>query len=92
MAQRDYPVGVAQQTVLDALGMTASGFGDASQKFDSLGIVVASKRQGRSSVPAVKILNRQGGGFNRYGEGETWQQYPDLTDEQREALSQFEQA
>lgn len=92
MAQRDYPVGVAQQQVLDALGMTATGFGDANEKFEDLGLIVASKRVGHSSVPVVKILNRQGGGFNRYGEGEVWQAYPDLTDEQRDALSQWTEA
>lgn len=55
MANKDYPVGKAQQQVLDALGMTATGFGDATAKFDQLGIVVASKRDGRKSVPVVSI-------------------------------------
>jgi hypothetical protein len=62
---RDYPVGVAQQKVLDALGITASGFQDAQNKFDELGITVGSKRQGRTSVPVVSV--QQGGSQRNLG-------------------------
>lgn len=55
MANKDYPVGKAQQIVLDALGMTATGFDDAASKFKELGITVSSKRQGRTSVPVVSV-------------------------------------
>ena len=74
---RDYPVGKAQQMVLDALGLTADGSGDANRIFESLGLIVASKREGRKSVPSITVLDREGGAFNVDGEGETWQQYPD---------------
>lgn len=74
---RDYPVGKAQQMVLDALNLTASGSGDANRIFESLGLVVASKRKGRTSVPSITVLDRDGGAFNAEGEGVTWQQYPD---------------
>lgn len=74
---RDYPVGKAQQMVLDALNLTASGSSDANRIFESLGLIVASKREGRKSVPSITVLDREGGAFNIDGEGETWQQYPD---------------
>lgn len=68
MSQRDYPVGKAQQMVLDALGLTATGFGDAERIFNEIGIAVASKREGRTSVPVV--TNRQiAGGVGPDGEG-----------------------
>lgn len=75
---RDYPVGKAQKMVLDALNLTASGFGDAQKKFSELGLIVTSKRQGRKSVPVIEILDREDGGFNASGEGVAWQQYPDV--------------
>ena len=65
MSFKDYPVGKAQQQVLDALGINASGHQDAQSKFDELGIVVASKRQGRKSVPVVSI--KEGGSQRNYG-------------------------
>jgi len=74
---RDYPVGKAQQMVLDQLNITATGHGDAKRIFESLGLVVASKREGRRSVPRITVLDRIGGGFNASGEGVTWRQYPD---------------
>jgi len=63
--------------VLDALNLTASGHGDANRIFDDLGLVVASKREGRRSVPSITVLDRDSGAFNASGEGVTWQQYPD---------------
>jgi len=74
---KDYPVGKAQQTVLDALNITATGHSAAQEIFKSLGLVVVTKREGRRSVPSITVLDRDGGGFNASGEGETWQQYPD---------------
>ena len=75
---RDYPVGKAQQMVLDALGITASGFGEAQDAFDKLGIVVNSQRQGRKSVPAITVKSRHGGGFTSGGDGEAWREYDDV--------------
>ena len=57
MADKDYPVGVAQQKVLDVLGLTATGYGDASDKFMNLGLVVASKR----GTPIVRYHPTRGG-------------------------------
>jgi hypothetical protein len=65
MADRDYPVGKAQETVLKALGITATGFQDAQQKFNDLGITVGSKRVGRTSVPVVTA--KSGGSQANYG-------------------------
>jgi len=74
---KDYPIGKAQQMVLDALNITAIGFGDAKRIFEEMGLVVASKRDGRKSVPVITVLDRMDGGFNVSGEGVTWQKYPD---------------
>lgn len=74
---KGYPVGKAQQQVLTALELTASGFAAAERKFEKLGLVVTSKRQGRKSVPVITILNRETGALNANGEGVAWQQYPD---------------
>jgi hypothetical protein len=83
----DHPVGVAQKLVLDALGVQRSTFAGANAYFESIGIVVASKRVGRTSMPVVTIKPRTTGGFTREGEGETWQAYDDLTAEQLAALT-----
>ena len=74
---RDYPVSKTQQMVLDALHMTARGFGDAERKFAELGLVVASKREGRSTVPVVKIKDRMAGGWED-GSGVSYEQYQDI--------------
>lgn len=74
---RDYPVGKAQQIVLDSLNITATGYSDAERIFKNLGLIVTSKREGRRSVPSITVLPRIEGGFNAAGEGVTWQQYPD---------------
>ncbi len=73
------PPGVAQQTILDALGIEAANFAHANAIFEALGIGVGHKRVGRSSVPVVEKLDRSGGGFNRAGEGEAWDDWgPDV--------------
>ncbi len=68
----EYPVGKAQWMVLQALGKTASSFQEAEQTFERIGIVVTSKRAGRSVVPVVSLLPRRSGGRNEWGEGESW--------------------
>jgi len=78
MSYRDYPVGTAQQIILDALNLTATGHKDADNKFKALGLVVASQRQGRRSVPAITVLPRQGGGFNAGGDGDEWTEYDEI--------------
>lgn len=40
---KDYPVGSAQEKVLNALGLTANSFSDAERIFDEIGIEVSSK-------------------------------------------------
>lgn len=67
---KGYPVGKAQQIILDALNIkNAQNHNHAQDIFDAIGIEVSSKRQGRKSVPVVSITS-VGGGFNAYGEGE----------------------
>ena len=44
MANNDYPVSKGQEKVLAALGLTATGFSDASEKLMNLGLAVTSKR------------------------------------------------
>ena len=70
---KDYPVGKAQQIILDALGLEASSFQEADEIFEKHGLAVIAVRQGRRSVPQVKRLPRFGGGFNIHGEGEAWE-------------------
>lgn len=53
-----YPVGKAQQVILDALGERASTFQQAEAVFSRLGIVVAARRDGRRSVPVVKLARQ----------------------------------
>lgn len=77
--KKQYPVGKAQQMVLDALGITATDFSDAEAKFAELGIVVSSKREGRTSIPQITILPREAGGFDAEHNGDTWKQYRKLT-------------
>ena len=70
---KDYPVGKAQKMVLDALGLTASGFSDAERIFDEIGIAVVAVRQGRTSVPQVHRKENTGGGWNAGGDGESFE-------------------
>lgn len=56
MADKQFPVGVAQKKVLDALGITATDYQDADKKFMDYGIVVASKR----GVPVVRYHHQTG--------------------------------
>ena len=70
--QKHFPVGATQAKVLTALGLTAENFDHANAIFDRIGIVVSSKRVGRTTEPVVTLRDRVGGGFNEYGEGETW--------------------
>lgn len=83
----DYPVGKAQQVVLSALGVTRHTFAGAEAYFEEIGIVVSSKRVGRSSVPVVRIKDRYNGGFTSEGDGDSWRAYSDLTAEQLQALA-----
>lgn len=83
----EYPVGKAQQIVLDALGLEAAGATSANELFESLGLVVRPVRQGRTSVPEIMIKDRWAGGFSAEGDGEEWQAYGDLTAEQMSAIA-----
>lgn len=83
----DYPIGKAQQMVLDALGVKRGTFAGAAAYFAEIGIVVSSKRVGRNSVPVVRIKDRYAAGVTEEGEGETWRAYDDLTAEQRQSLA-----
>lgn len=83
----EYPIGKAQQTVLDALGVTKHTFAGAEAYFEEIGIVVSSKRVGRSSIPVVRIKGRHTGGFTTEGDGDSWRAYEDLTTEQITALA-----
>lgn len=74
---KDYPVGAAQKMVLDALNMTATGFSDANRKFDEIGIVVTSKRQGHTSIPVVEVRDQFGGGWEE-GSGVEYKKYQAL--------------
>ena len=80
------PVGKAQAIVLEALGLKAGSFGQAEQLFSELGIVVIAKRQGRTSVPVVKI-KKYPGSWNPGGDWDEGGNVATLSDEQRAALA-----
>ncbi len=67
-----FPTSVAQDKVLAALNMTATDFTDAERIFAEIGIVVTSKRVGRSSEPVVSRKASDGGGWNVDGDGESY--------------------
>jgi len=76
---KETPVGVAQKKVLDALNLHAETWNEANAIFSKLGIVVGAKRVGRTSEPVVSYsANAYGGGFNQYGEGESWNNIGDV--------------
>lgn len=78
MSRRAYPLSKTQSTVLNALNITAGNFNRAEQIFSELGLVVASRRQGRKTIPVITVLDRQGGAFNASGEGEIFTKYPNI--------------
>lgn len=77
MSHKDYPVGAAQQIILNALSLTATGFTDADRQFEKLGLVVSYRREGRQSVPVVTVKSRFGGGFSG-GDGDSWREYDNV--------------
>lgn len=83
----EYPVGKAQQIVLNALGLTAAGAASANELFESLGLVVRPVRQGRTSVPQITLKDRYAGGWTPGGDGDSWRAYGDLTAEQMQAIA-----
>jgi hypothetical protein len=66
---KHYPVGKAQQIVLDALDLSADSFGEADKIFAEYGLMVIAKRQGRKSVPEVYLLDATIGGWTPGGDG-----------------------
>lgn len=72
MAHKSFPTGVAQDKVLRALGLSAKDWDEAEAIFGRIGITVSAKRVGRASEPVVRRLPAQGGGFNEYDEGGSW--------------------
>lgn len=60
---REYPVGKAQEIILNALGLEADSFQEAEQIFNNHGIIVVATRQGRRSVPEVYLLDTVASGF-----------------------------
>jgi len=88
---KELSVGVAQKVVLDLLGVTAHSWGHAERIFAQHGIVVASSRQGRASVPKVREASVDQGGWtpgleDGYSAGPSALR---LTPAQREALAPY---
>ena len=63
---KEFPVGKAQQMVLDAIGMTAENAREAEKIFEDLNIVVLPVRQGKTSVPHVGLTTRNMTGDDSY--------------------------
>ena len=75
---RDYPVSNVQGQVLNALGLTATGFSDANRKLEQLGLVVSHRREGRTTVPVITVKDRMAGGFTAEGDGCSFTKYPEI--------------
>jgi hypothetical protein len=71
MAHKSFPVGKAQQMVLDALGIEATDWNEAKAAFEEIGITVNSKRVGRGVEPEIIVDSGHRSGFDDNGEG--WQ-------------------
>jgi hypothetical protein len=85
-------VGVAQKKVLDALGIEGIDTWEGAKRcFAELGIIVASRRVGRSSEPLVWEVEHTRGGWNP-GHEDGWSESAPasrLTPAQREALEKW---
>jgi len=68
----NYPTSVAQNKVLAALGLSASDYAEADRIFADHGLVVSSRRVGRSSEPVISRLATIGGGWSVGGDGESY--------------------
>ena len=68
----EYPIGKAQRMVLEALGLNADGFSEAKAMLRDRGLIVTSKRQGRKSVPSIKLMDTEGGAMTAGGDGDSW--------------------
>jgi hypothetical protein len=86
---RELPVGVAQSLVLKALGERAHTWSQAEAIFEEYGIVVSTKRAGRTSVLVVRERRQKDlGGWTESGDYERVPPLPSkLAPEQREALA-----
>lgn len=78
MAKRNYPVGKAQEVILEALGLQATTFQEAKEIFEQMGIVVSSRREGRRSVPVVTVKDRFGGAMTAGGDGVEYRRYENI--------------
>lgn len=65
----NYPTSATQEKVLNAIGMTATDFTEAERIFAEIGIIVTSKRIGRSSEPVITRKDAYDGGWNAGGDG-----------------------
>ena len=86
MANRDYPTSKAQDQVLAALEITATGYGDAERKFKALGLNVIAKRVGRKSVPSITMMDTQVGGMH---DGDGWSDTVEFESVDLEKISQW---
>jgi hypothetical protein len=89
--QRVYDVKGYERKVLDALGMQHIKTNvKAEEVWQQLGIEVYYRREGRSTVPTVKILdNRTSAAWNGNGDADAIDRNYNLTAEQYEAIKQW---
>lgn len=86
MANRDYPTSKAQDQVLAALNIAATGYGDAERKFKALGLNVVAKRVGRKSVPSIAMIDARVGGMHS---GDGWSETVEFKSTDLEKISQW---
>lgn len=61
--KHEYPTTVAQDKVLQALGLKAENYPQAERILEACGLSVTPVRQGRTSVPSVTLLDGVSGGW-----------------------------
>lgn len=68
--KKEFPTSSAQDQVLKALNLTAETYPQAEEVLQACGLKVTPVRQGRSSVPSIKLIDAITGGVTAYGEGD----------------------
>lgn len=73
--KKELPTTIAQDAVLSRLGLVneVKGYESAKALLEELGLAAWTEGRGAKRQIVVKIVDRIGGAFNQYGEGETWE-------------------
>lgn len=85
-----YEVKKYQRVVLDALGLQAGTAWAAEEIFKGLGLVVHFRREGRATVPTIRVADPHRHAWNEGGDADVWtEQRGTLTAEQWAKIAQW---